>query len=1197
MSVHMAQTVSLEDCELRLLGTPRVLRPGRADYLLERRDAALLTILTLRGAMSRRSMAETLWPDVAEKMAQTNLRQRLFRLRRNLALDLFEEGEMLALRSGLRHDLDALAAPHLLAIEPVPLGAMSYLDCEPLAEQVQHLQQQWLDQRRRLVADQAEALEAQGRLAEALTWAQHLTLNERSSEHAHRRLMRLHYRRGDRTAALAAYRSCQESMQQELGLQPSSETRALAELIERSEGAGPASALPESAYALTAVLDTASSDQTVVHAPVGGSGAELRVPQPAKRRAAHAPALAAALWRPPRLVGREREWLALEDAAQRGQVLLLQGEAGIGKTRLAQDFCAAQGSGLLIKATAADMATPYAFLARCLQSLWHCLLAAHGSLPAWAQEELARILPTLGVASNELPATPLQPLRLQSACSALLQACRVASPPAPQPAALSWLLLDDLQWIDSASLECLLPVLSQAQEAAPAGAPAWLCVLTLRRDEALPEALKQWLQRETEGLFDLTLGPLLGEDLAAFVSSLALPQSPASDAAAGLTSEAELLAKLQRRTGGRPLFILELLRAAAGQLSHAVAEHASVAPPLQTLIAKRLATLSAPAQRLLRVAALLGPRFRLDWVAAVLAQHPVDLVEPWLELQAAQFMDDEGFAFDLAAEVAAHSVPEPVARLLHTAIAPVLQAAGVAAPVVAEHWQQAQQWAEAAQQWRLAAEQARLASRRVEELGFLARAELCLQRMGAQQPECFELACLALQAAMVVESPEQVHRRLADLLAQSQGDAQRLKALLLQARYEVAVSGQGELGLVAKEALALAQQLGEASEEARAAAWLGISMVLREQAEAALSLFADRLDAVQAQTDARLKIDFLGAYGYVLHGAGRYAEAVAPLTQAAALAEELGDLSEAADQLGNLAICQQFLGQRQASQEIYRRIKSVWERMGRPGGAGTAANLMHVASSDFGQGRYAEALELLEWCLKEFRQGSAPVWTVITENRLALVFLRLGQWARARQAMTPLPEGLRVGNRIARLSLECRLDALAGQRVLPRLLQAEAEWVDESVDLMDRCLLALNILRYEAAERALVRCDRLLASLPQDLISVQLSVSIWRADALRRLRRGSEAAQQVRQVLHWLERCLPVDMELVEFWWMAAQALTASTDASDRALAQQLLTQAREWTEAAGPHVPAAFVRSFLESKPFSQSAQLKPDASQPMKV
>lgn len=1185
MSVQMAQTMDLEGWGLRLRDRPRVVREGQDDHALERRDAALLAFLVLRGPMSRRQMAELLWPDASEKAAQTNLRQRLFRLRRSLGIDLFEETELLTLRSGLSHDLALGGVPQLMTLEVLPLGALSYTDCEPLAEQVQQLQRQWQEQRLRVIVDQAESLEAQGRLAEALRWAQHLVLNEGSSEHAHRRLMRLHYRRGDRTAALAAYRHCQQVLHQQLGLEPSRETRELAALIERSENGAMA------AESSDRVPDSSAQPQAPtpsVAMPPRTLAYSVVAPHVGQR--SHAPAVMAALWRPPRLVGREREWQQLLEAAHRGQLLLLHGEPGIGKTRLAQDFCADLGACLLVKASAAEAATPYAYLSRCLQEIWTHIQSRPPWLPDWALAELAQVAPALGCpqageAAGHALAPTLHPLRLQSACVELLKSCQALARAGteastePEPV-LRVLLVDDLQWVDEASLECLLPALARAVEPGAAGAHApMLGMLTLRRGETVPAALQALRAQQADGLFELGLEPLALECMAELVQSLSLPDL----AAASPQDRAEWLRKLHGRTGGRPLFILELLRGAGGSVQQALAGTGMTSLQLRGLIGKRLSTLSAPAQRLLRVAALLGSDFRLDWVAAVLQQHPVDLIDAWQELAQAQLVGDEGFAFDLAAEVAAESIPVPVARMLHAAIAPVLQAHGASAAEVAVHWQQAERWAEAVTQWRLAAQHAREISRVAEELAFLSRGLHCLEEAGGGADR-FELSHLALQAAMKIESAEQVQQRIAVLLSLAQDDQQRLQVYLSQARYAAVVIGHGGIEH-GRRALALAEALGDRHSEARAAAWLGIGLALSECADQALPVVEVRKSWVLAQADARLKLDFLGAEGYVLHGAGRYAQALAPLEQAAALAESLGDLAEASDQLGNLAICHQLLGQRELSAKCHARIRLFWERMGRPGGTATATHLLQLATSQGDAGAFGESLELLNWCLGEFRRARAPVWEVVTENRLARLYIRLGQWARARQVMRPLPEGLRIGNRLARLCMECRLDAVAGQAVLPRLLQAQQQWLGELNDRTDQCLLDLHILRYEDPAAALVRCDRLLAQMGEDFNSGGLSLRVLRADALRQLGRTAEAADQAAAIWPIVAESGPLELDRVEFWWLAAQAFASdSSNPASLSQAQRALEEARAWIERARPQVPQAFLKSFLETNPVNRS-------------
>ena len=93
-----------------LLGQPRLAWDDGRSKPLERRDAALLALLALDGAVPRARAAALVWPNGDAERARNNLRQRLFRLRHAAERDLIVAGDMLRLADGIEHDLQSGAA-------------------------------------------------------------------------------------------------------------------------------------------------------------------------------------------------------------------------------------------------------------------------------------------------------------------------------------------------------------------------------------------------------------------------------------------------------------------------------------------------------------------------------------------------------------------------------------------------------------------------------------------------------------------------------------------------------------------------------------------------------------------------------------------------------------------------------------------------------------------------------------------------------------------------------------------------------------------------------------------------------------------------------------------------------------------------------------------------------------------------------
>ena len=94
-----------ERITLRLTGAPAV-QVQAQDHLLAAPDALLLAWLALEGPTARERLAALLWPDSSPEAARNALRQRLFRLRKQLGCEAVSGSTALALAAGVAHDLD-----------------------------------------------------------------------------------------------------------------------------------------------------------------------------------------------------------------------------------------------------------------------------------------------------------------------------------------------------------------------------------------------------------------------------------------------------------------------------------------------------------------------------------------------------------------------------------------------------------------------------------------------------------------------------------------------------------------------------------------------------------------------------------------------------------------------------------------------------------------------------------------------------------------------------------------------------------------------------------------------------------------------------------------------------------------------------------------------------------------------------------
>lgn len=1084
------------DIRLTLLLAPRLLI-GDTEHLLARKDAALLALLALDGPTPRAQVAALLWPDVDAVNARNNLRQRVFRLRRLAGRDVVEHRQMLALAVGVVHDLgeleSALRADAAAAAGEL-LGKFDYADSAALADWIDTARQQWRAARRDVLAELAAREEQQNRIAAALHYAERLARDEPLLEHAQRQLMRLHYRRGDRGAALEVHERLKASLDRSLGETPSRETQQLVALIEAA-----------------------------ISLPVAPP------PQPV------------AVLRPPRLVGREAEWMALTLAQRRAAPVLVLGEPGIGKSRLLGDFCEASGVLLKVAARPGDARVPYTLMSRLLREVW---AAAASSPPwdAWVAHELARIVPEIGPAATGR----VDVLRLRRAIESTLAG-----------RASSGVLLDDLQFADDASLE-LLPALVAA-----AHSPWW--VFGSRRSE-LPQPIRAWLDAADAGAVVLIeLAPLGRAAVGELLESLDLP----------LFSAAQWAERLHRHTGGHPLFLLETLMA----LGHAqrAGEAGSGELPLPhnvtAMIERRLATLSPMALKLSRVAALAGEDFSVDLAARLLDIHPIELAEPWRELEAALVMQGWSFAHDMVQESTRAGVPVPVRSWLHGRIAQLLsQAEPPVAPArLAHHWREGRQHLRAAECFHRAAAEVRAIGRVADECRLLRSAAQSFSLAGAQQRE-FDVLIELVVATREAQGTAQGLLVAGELAAKAVNDAQRSIAFK---ETGVCHSHAMQFGLAAPalvQAIEHARAAADTDNENHARYLLALAKVHVDGAAQSANVLVSLLPWAEAHADESFRHCYLVDMAIMLDQSDQRRQAVPLFERAIRFFDQGRDPSNLAATHTMLGRCLLALGR--AHEAAHHGELALQARTALSEGVGgQGIEALNLGRSLCELGRYAKVLELLQ--AENGRLVSEGVQAPAAAMRLVMarVHFHLAQDARALQLLDDMPEPLAFHQRAMLLwtrSLGAR-SALGRQALLDEALACFAPNDLPSL----RLPIALDQVAGLDGEAALQRCQALVEECTERELFAAGVLGRLRLLGMQHARGHHGRAHELAEALaRDLPACHSINLYVPELYALCRRA---ALDAGDTALAERCLDAAVDWIHTqALPNVPEPFRESFL---------------------
>lgn len=686
---------------------------GGRSIRLGRAPAQCMAFLALHYGRSvgRSRVAGALWPDLSEGRARADLSTAIWRVRQALGESpearrvLVASGDSLAL--GDEHcDVDVVqfhrGLPTRLLREPLALErAIAALDLYR-GDLLEEWDVEWCrHERERLrrayvegLMAVAEVFDQRGRVDLAVRYARTACEKEPLDEDAQRLLIELLLRSGNRSSALAQFRRFSELTKAEFGVRPDERTLALIRDGQLDRGQATAAALIRRFPGLV------DPD---------------RIP----------------------LIGRREEQLQarafIEAAlAGRGSLILIEGEAGVGKSRLARwivdEWISRGGTVCVGRCVGLSEPVPYQSLMDALeervdfQNLLQLVAGGPGDpAPSAVQVRESRSEEVPPGKDNGIDASRFQFFGLLGS--------RIGQLARAKPLLIA---IEDVQWADAGTLDFVTYLTGRAA-ALPLG------ILVTRQTAAGRDLARS----DQVGLASLaarttTLGPLPKRQTAELVAVLLGHQ--------GITEE--LHDWVFRETEGNPLFIVETLRlleqqgliaegtgsaVRAGGIPAAAGDRGLMPGRVRSILQQRFAFLSPDALTVAEAASALGRGFDAELLSTVVRMRPSRLSKALGGLEASGILARDGDVYRFSHEkirmLCYEGIPTRQRRAYHARSAAALRdRTDVPIQQVAWHQEAAGEWADAVDSWTRAGDRAYEMFAHPEAWRAYERALVCLRR-------------------------------------------------------------------------------------------------------------------------------------------------------------------------------------------------------------------------------------------------------------------------------------------------------------------------------------------------------------------------------------------------------------------------------------------------------------------------------------
>lgn len=637
---------------IRLFGAPQITYDQRPVTMTRRKSRALIYYLAAHSTpLTRDQLLAFFWPDHERPTAQQNLRATLYGLRKILGSLLLVDEDTLALSANTWVDsrtFEAQLSPP--TSDPQALKAIldlyqgDFLSGFTLPDLPEF--DDWAmverERYRRLAVGGLTRLsqlyEAQRDFRAGLETLDQALAFDPLQEDLQRLALRLHYLAGDRAGAIRRYENFRQLLADEMGVPPMEETRTLYDAI---------------------ITDTLSPEIQSIASP-------LPLGQGKPRLLQAVPSLP--------FVGREPELQKIADLAATSKLVLIEGEPGIGKSRLMEQFIQKKTNpGLVLRGQARELEAnlPYHPIIEALQGVlshpnWPAWQLNLNLLPLW-RTEAARLLPELAPAGHDPAAVShaTDEIRLWEGVSQFLLALARQLP--------LTLALDDLQWADSSTLGLLGYLIRKASQNI-----ASIFFISATRPVAPGSTLATLLATLLrEGRLErLNLNRLSSGEITLLAQHLSRP-----------AQAAPLADWLKQHSEGNPFILAELIRYARennlllpdGTLHLTGLPDSPIVPPtVYSLIQARLARLSEGDLQVLNAAVAIGREFEFEVVAHAVALSDAAVLDSLDTLQGLGLIHPVGgssyrFNHHLTMEVAFQEISEPRHRLFHRRVAEAME--------------------------------------------------------------------------------------------------------------------------------------------------------------------------------------------------------------------------------------------------------------------------------------------------------------------------------------------------------------------------------------------------------------------------------------------------------------------------------------------------------------------------------------------